>query len=367
MLRTVAALTHASPGFDASRVLSLQFSLTGKAYAGDAPVRAFHDRVLERLRAVPGVAGAALAGQVPFGGVDDCWAFHAMGRMKANPADDPCVERYGITRDYLSVMDIPVLAGRGFDDTDSPSSGPVILISQATARAVWGTADPIGSHVRLGSGTRWRTVVGVVADVHHDDLTAPPVPAMYTPQTQLTDGYFTAVLKSAAGDAAALAGPARAVLRELDPSIPVYHVATLSTLVGRSAAQRLFVTRLLGGFAVVALLLAAIGLYGVVSYGVAQRTRELGVRMALGAQRRDVLRIVLSSGVLLVGIGVGGGLAAAVVATRFLGALVFGVSPVDPATFAGAAAVLIVVAVAAHWVPARRALRIDPARALRTE
>jgi putative ABC transport system permease protein len=190
---------------------------------------------------------------------------------------------------------------------------------------------------------------------------------MYTPQTQLTDGYFTAVLKSAAGDAAALAGPARAVLRELDPSIPVYHVATLSTLVGRSAAQRLFVTRLLGGFAVVALLLAAIGLYGVVSYGVAQRTRELGVRMALGAQRRDVLRIVLSSGVLLVGIGVGGGLAAAVVATRFLGALVFGVSPVDPATFAGAAAVLIVVAVAAHWVPARRALRIDPARALRTE
>jgi putative ABC transport system permease protein len=175
------------------------------------------------------------------------------------------------------------------------------------------------------------------------------------------------VVKSAVGDAAALAGPARAVLRELDSSIPVYHVATLSTLVGRSAAQRLFVTRLLGGFAILAVLLAAVGLYGVVSHGVAQRTRELGVRIALGARRSDVLKVVLSSGLLLVAIGVIGGLAAAAVATRFLGALVFGVSPVDPATFAGAAALLTGVALAAHWVPVRRALQIDPASTLRSE
>jgi putative ABC transport system permease protein len=370
MLRTVAVLTRASPGFDASRFLTLRFSLTGNAYmgeTGDRAVLAFQDRLLEHLRAVPGVAGAALAGQIPFGGVDDCWAFHARDRMKPNPADDPCVERYGISRDYLRVMDIPILAGRAFDDTDSATSAPVILISQATARAVWGSSNPIGAQVRIGSSTRWRTVVGVVADVHHDDLTTPPRPAMYNPQAQITGGYFAVVVKSAGNDAAALAGPVRAVLRQLDPSIPVYQIATLSTLVAKSAAQRLFVTRLLGGFAIVALLLAAIGLYGVVSHGVAQRTRELGVRIALGAQRHDVLRAVLSSGLLLVGIGVAGGLAAAVAATRFLGALVFGVSPMDPATFAGAAALLIVVALAAHWVPARRALRIDPATTLRAE
>jgi predicted permease len=369
MLRTVAALTRTSPGFDASRILSLQFSLVGKAYADKAAVVAFQDRLVEKLRAVPGIAGAALAGQVPFGGIADCWGFHANGRMKPSAADDPCVERYGITRDYLSVMDIPVLAGRGFNETDSATAQPVILISQATARAVWGADNPIGAQVRIGIGPpgRWRTVIGIVADVHHDDLTAPPPPAMYTPQTQITDGYFTAVVKSTGGDAAAVAAPARAVLRGLDSSIPVYQVATLPSLIGKAAAQRLFVMRLLGGFAIMAVLLAAIGLYGVVSYGVAQRTREVGVRMALGAQRGDVARLVLSSGLSLVAIGVTGGLAAAVVATRFLRTLVFGVKPVDPVSFAGAAALLTIVALAAHWVPVRRALRIDPARALRAE
>jgi len=202
---------------------------------------------------------------------------------------------------------------------------------------------------------------------------------MYTPQTQITDSYLTAVLKSSTfasndatadrstRDAAMLAAPARAVLRELDPTVPVYDVATLSSLIEKSGAQRLFVMRLLAGFAIVSVLLAAIGLYGVVSYGVAQRTREVGVRVALGAQRGDVLRRVLSSGVSLVALGVTGGFAAAFAATRFLGTLMFGVSPVDPPTFAAAAAVLIIVALLAHWVPIRRALRIDPASALRAE
>jgi putative ABC transport system permease protein len=157
------------------------------------------------------------------------------------------------------------------------------------------------------------------------------------------------------------------VLRELDQSVPVYDVATMASLIDKSAAERLFVMRLLAGFAIVAVLLAAIGLYGVVSYGVAQRTREVGVRVALGAQRRDVLRLVLSGGLSLIGAGVALGLAAAFMTTRLLGALVFGVSPVDPLTFAAAATLLTVVALLAHWVPVRRALRIDPASALRAE
>jgi len=369
MLRTVVALTHADPGFHADRILSLQFSLVGQAYAEDSAVVVFQDRTLEKLRAIPGVEGAALAGQIPFGGNADCWGFHVNGRMKPNPVDDPCVERYGITPDYLRVMGVPVLNGRSFTGADTTAGQPVIVISQSTAKAVWGSENPIGSQVRIGGHTRgpWRTIIGVVADVHHDDLTEPPTPAMYTPQTQITDSYLTAVVKSTTRDAAMLVAPARTVLRELDPTVPVYDVATLSSLIEKSGAQRLFVMRLLAGFAIVSVLLAAIGLYGVVSYGVAQRTREVGVRVALGAQRGDVLRLVLSSGLSLVALGVTGGLAAAFAATRFLGTLMFGVSPVDPPTFAAAAALLILVALLAHWVPIRRALRIDPAIALRAE
>jgi putative ABC transport system permease protein len=190
---------------------------------------------------------------------------------------------------------------------------------------------------------------------------------MYLPETQLTSAYLTAVVKASGDDSAGLAAPVQRALRELDPAVPVYGVTTLAALIDQSAAQRRFVMRLLAGFALVALLLAAVGLYGVVSYGVAQRTREVGVRVALGAQPRDVLRLILAGGFKLVAAGVLGGLFAAAVATRFLGTLVFGVSPMDPVTFAAAAAVLVAVALAAQWVPIRRALRIDPAAALRAE
>ena len=369
MLRTVSALTQASPGFNPDRILSLQFSLVGQAYAEDQAVVAFQHRALEKLRAIPGVEGAALAGQIPFGGNGDCWGFHANGRMKANPADDPCIERYGITPDYMKLMGIPLMAGRTFTEADAGTAQPVVVISESTARKVWGTASPIGAQVRLGGYERgpWRTVIGVVADVHHEDLTAPPTAAMYTPQTQVTDSYLVAVLRSSTPDAARLAGPARAALRELDASVPVYDVATLGALVHRASGQRVFVMRLIGGFAIVAVLLAGIGLYGVVSYGVSQRTREVGVRVALGAQRRDVLRLILSGGLKLVALGVAAGLGAAFASTRYLGALVFGVSPLDPLTFAAAAALLTIVALVAHWLPVRRALRIDPASALRAE
>ena len=369
MLRTVSVLMHASPGFNPERILALQFSLVGKAYAEDPAVVAFQNRTLETLRAIPGVEAAALAGQIPFGGNGDCRGFHAKGRMKANPVHDPCIERYGITPDYTRLMGIPLLAGRTFTGADTATSQPVVVISESTARTVWGSDSPIGAQVRLGdfAAGPWRTVVGVTADVHHEDLTAPPTAAMYTPQTQVTDSYLVAVVKSSTADAAGLAAQARAALRSLDASVPVYDVATLSSLVEKSAGQRLFVMRLLTGFAIVAVLLAAIGLYGLVSYGVSQRTREVGVRVALGAQRRDVLRLVLAGGFKLVAIGVAAGLATAFVTTRYLGALVFGVSPVDPPTFAAAAGLLALVALVAHWVPVRRALQINPALALRAE
>ena len=369
MLRTVAALAKANPGFDPSGVLSLQFSLVGKAYAEDDAVVAFHQRFLEKTRALPGVQSVALAGQIPFGGNFDCRGFHVKGRMKPNTADDPCLERYGVTPDYLRVMGLPLRAGRFLAEADTTTSQPVIVISESTARLVWGNESPIGSEVRIGGADDgpWRTIVGVVADANHDDLTSPPLAAFYTPQTQFADSYLVAVVKSSTPGAATLASSVRGVLRELDPSVPIYDVATLDTLVAKASAERMFVMQMLSGFACVAVLLAAIGLYGVVSYGVAQRTREVGLRVALGAQPRDVLRLVLSSGLTVVAIGIGTGLVAAAAATRFLDALVYGVDPVDAATFALAAGVLVIVALTAHLVPIRRALRVDPAIALRQD
>ena len=369
MLRTVSALVKTSPGFNPDRIVALSFSLIGQAYAEDAAVVAFQDRVLEQLRALPGVETVALAGQVPFGGNGDCRGFHPMGRMKSNPAENLCIERYSVTPDYWRLMGIPVIAGRTFTDADIATSQPVMVISASTAKEVWGSDSPIGAQVRMGSYASgpWRTVIGVVADVHHDDLTSAPVPALYTAQTQSTDSFLVALMKSSTADPEPLVAPARAAFRALDPAVPLYDIATLPDLVAKSSAERLFVMRLLAAFAVVAVFLAAIGLYGVVSHGVAQRTREVGVRMALGAQRRDVLALVLAGGAKLIAAGVIGGVAAAALATRFLDTLVFGVSPMDPLTFGAAAVLLIVVALGAHVLPIRRALRIDPAAALRAE
>ena len=369
MLRTVAALMRTSPGFQADRVLAIDFSLVGSAYAEDGPVRSFQQQLVEKLRALPGVESVSIADQIPFGGDFDCRGFHVNGRMKANSSEDPCIERYGVTPGYHEMLGIPLLAGRTISDADTETSQPVIVISASTARLVFGTDSPLGAQVRMGNATTgpWRTIVGVVGDVHHDDVTGPPRAALYTPQTQFTDSFLVALIKVAGAEPMAVAAPARQVIRSMDSNVPVYRVATLPSLVAEASAQRMFVMRLLGGFAFVAVLLAAIGLYGVVSYGVALRTREVGVRMALGAQRADVLRLVLAGGAKLVGLGVLAGLAGAGASTRLMNTLVFGVSPIDPLTFTAAVLVLVFVALLAHWIPIRRALRIDPALALRAE
>jgi putative ABC transport system permease protein len=369
MLRTVVALTRTDPGFTADGVLTLRFALTSASYPSDAASIAFQQRVLERMRALPSVQDAALAGYAPFTGVDSCWAFHAQGRMQPNPADDPCVERYSFSGDYFRVMRIPVIAGRSFTAEDTATGRRVILVSASTAKLIWGSESPIGAQVRIGDADAgaWRTVVGVVGDVHHSDLTHPPTPAMYTPETQITSAYLTLVARARTGDGSALAPDARAVIHALDPLVPVYGVAPLAMLVRQSAAQRVFVTRVLSAFAASAVLLAAIGLYGLVAYSVTERTREVGVRVALGAQQIDVVRLVISSGLWIVAAGIAGGLVAAAAGVRVLGALVFGVRPTDPVTLAGAAGLLVVVALLAHAVPLKRALSIDPATALRAE
>ena len=370
MVRSVSRLVDAPVGFDEDGVLTLGLSLDGPAYDDNArAARAFQDRLLEHVRAMPGVQAAALSGQVPLGGNGDASGIHVAGRRSANPSEDPFAERYSVTSDYFRAMGIPILRGRGFTEHDRADSEPVAVVSRTAARAIWGDADPLGARARVGdpdSGP-WFTVVGIAGDVRHRDLAVAPTPQIYLPQSQRTDGLLVLVVRAPGTDAAALANTARAAVRELDPTVPIYDVATTRELIDRSAAPRRFVMTLLGAFAAAALLLAALGIYGVVSHAVGQRTREIGIRVALGATPGDIRRLVLSSGTAVIVSGLAAGVAAALAVMRLLRALLYEVSPRDPAALALAAATLAVVALAAHWLPARRAARVAPSTALRDE
>jgi putative ABC transport system permease protein len=367
MLRTVSALMAANPGFSAEGVLTAQFSLVGEAYREDSAVVAFQNRLLESVRALPGVSSAALTGQIPMGKNWDTWGFHIEGLMNANPSEDPSVQRYSVTTDYFRLMHIPLIRGRLLNDADVTDGMPVVVISESTAK-LWGGADPIGRRVRLGGATGpWRTVVGTVGDVRHASLDEPASMGMYLPQTQVTDSFLVLTVKTSTAELERLTRSIREVLRNLDPAVPVYDVAPLDALLAKSFADRRFVMRLLGAFSILAVLLAAVGLYGVVSYNVAQRTREVGLRVALGAKPSDILRLVFAGGLTTVATGLAIGLGAALVLTRFLGTLLFAVAATDPSAIATAVVTLAAVALFAHWFPARRALRVDPAIALRQE
>jgi putative ABC transport system permease protein len=368
MLRSVSRLLAVDPGFDPDGVLTLQVSFIGEAYAKDAAVLARTDEILARLRALPGVEAAAAAGQIPLGGNGDTWGFHIQGRLLANPAEAPSAERYSVTPDYFAAMRIPLRRGRLFTDADSAGAEPVMLIGEQTARRLWPGGDPIGEHVRIGNPKDgpWRKIVGVVGDVRHQALALPPTLQMYLPQAQLTDSYLALVIRSG-GEAAALATEARRIVASVARDVPVYEVAPLAELVSRSVGPRRFVMVLLELFGAVAVLMTAVGVYGVISYSVVQRTREIGVREALGASPWDVIRLVLGSGLPVVGGGLAAGVVIALAASRFLRGSLYGITATDPATLAGATMILFLVALAAHGVPLARAMRIDPAVALRQE
>lgn len=369
MFRTVSSLLRLDPGFERERVLTAQFSLIGEAYRDDSAVYAFIERVVERAGALPGVEAAAIAGQIPMGGNGDRFGTYIEGLQPANRAEAPSLERYSVTPEYFRVMQIPLRRGRLLDARDTPASEPVMLVSETAARTVFDGRDPIGMRARIGGApdAPWRRIVGIVGDVRHEELTEEVRPQMYLPQSQFTDSFLVLVLKSATADLRGHVPAVRAALKEQDPSVPLYDVAPLETLLAKSIAGRRFVMQLLAGFAVVAVLLAAIGLYGVVSYTVSERTREVGLRVALGAGRGDILRLVLGSALKTAAAGLVIGLAAAAVLTRFLEGQLFGVAALDPGALGAAVAVLLIVAAAAHLVPVRRALSVDPTVALREE
>jgi putative ABC transport system permease protein len=365
MIRSVANLVGVHPGFDARGVLTMQISMVGTAYAKDEAVVQKTDQIVARLKALPGIEAAASAGQIPLGGNGDTWGFHVEGRPSG--PGDPSVERYSVTPEYFAVMRIPLRRGRLFTDADRAGAEHVMIVGEQTARTLWPGSDPIGQHVRIGGyDGPLRTIVGIVGDVRHHELAALPTMQMYTPQAQLTDSYLTMVVRSG-GDPAALAGEARRAIWSVASDVPIYEVAPLEELVARSVGSRRFVMVLLELFGAVALLMTAIGVYGVISYSVAERTREIGIRAALGAAPADIVRLIGGGGLSVVAAGLAAGVVAAVAATRFLESALFEVSATDPATFAAVAALLLLVALIAQGVPIARAMRVDPSIALRQE
>lgn len=366
MIRSMTRLLAVDPGFDPHGVLTFQVSLIGQPYADDAKTVAATGRLLDRLRALPGANVVAAASQVPLGHNFDSWGFHVQGRT-GNPATDPSVQRYGVTPGYFAAMRIPLHRGRLITAADRADTERVIVIGEETARRVFPNADPVGQLVKIG-GTNgpWRKIVGVVGDVHHETLAAPPTLQMYTPETQFTDSYLTIVIR-AAGDPLAVLPEARRTVYSTLPGVPVYEAATLQSLVDQSMGPRRFVMTLLALFGALALLLTAVGVYGVVSFAVARQTREIGIRAALGASRRAIVGFVLGQGAAMLAVGVGVGLLLTLLGVRYLEASLYQIGPRDPWTYVASAALIAGIALLAQIPPIVRALGVNPVQALKAE
>jgi putative ABC transport system permease protein len=342
---------------------------TGPRYSEDEPVWAFWDRTLDAVRAVPGVERAAWTSQLPLGGNFDRYGVQIEGKLLSNPEDAASADRYSVTPDYVQTMGIPVKRGRPFTAQDNKGSPNVVLINETFARIGWGGEDPIGKKVQFGGRDRpWRTVVGIVGDVHHTGLDQERAPQLYIPESQ---GHFADAGMDLAvrtrGDPAALAAAVQAAIRSVDPTQPILNVSTMEQVISGTAQQRRFTFILFQVFAGLALLLAAAGIYGVLAGNVTERTREIGIRSALGASRSELLGLVLRQGMTLAAAGVVVGGAASLLLARFLERLLYGVRPQDPVTFAAVVIVLLAVAVMASWGPAWRATRVSPLEAIRGE
>jgi putative ABC transport system permease protein len=368
MLKTVARLGQINPGFDPANVLTLQISLSGRAYAENAQVVAVTEQIIDRIRSLPGVEAVAVVSEIPLGGGMDRWQFHVEGRALSNAAEVPSVERYSVTPEYFRLMRIPIRRGRAFTANDRHDSLPTMLVSETTARQLWPGQDPIGQRVRVPDPDRgpWRTIVGIVGDVRHYDVASAPTMQMYLPQSQETASFLTLAIR-ATQDPGALTGPVRREIWNIAREVPVYDVATMADLVARSTARQQFVMRLLGLFAATALMLASVGLYGVLASLVAQRTHEVGLRIALGARRWDIAKLVGKNGLFLVLVGLGIGLGSSVALARLLQGLLYETAGTDPAVLGAVAAILCSVGLVAHVVPMWRAIHIDPAVALRQQ
>ena len=367
LMQSFVRLQTVPIGFNASGVLTAGLSLPRSQYAKPEEWLGFYRQLVERLKAEPGVEAAAAALPLPMTGGGLNFAFSIEGRAAAAPGADLTANYTALTPDYFRVLAIPLLRGRLFAESDSASSPKVCVISDAFARRHFAGEDPLGKRLLFGFKEAIpRTIVGVVGDVKRDGPGAPSQPEMYVPFDQ--DPWWAAYLALRAhGDPVALTAAVRRAVADLDPSLPISDIEPMSQFVSDSVREPRFRTTLLGLFGVTALLLALIGIYGVIAYDVGRRAREIGIRLALGARNGDVLRLVVGQGLALTAAGLAAGAVAAGFLTRFLATLLFETRPLDAATYCGVALVLLATGAAACWVPARRALKVDPIRVLRND
>jgi putative ABC transport system permease protein len=368
LINSFIRLRHVDPGFRSENLLTMKIVLPETRYPDKQRRSLFYDELLRRVETLPGVASEAVATNLPLTSSGNSVGIAIEGRADPAPDRVPIVIMRVISPSYFKTMTIPLLEGRVFTEADKADSPPAVVISETTARRFWPGESALGKHIKIGQSTSpqpWLTVVGVVKDVRQFELITEPKLQMYLPYQQI--GFFEprALIIRTNFDPLSLAGTVRQTVWEIDKNQPVSDISSMEDIVADSVARQRFSMLLLGIFAGLALLLAAVGIYGVMSYSVAQRTREIGIRMALGAQRSDVMRMTIGQGLRLVLMGVAIGLVGAFVLTRVMSTLLFGVSPTDPLTFITISTVLVSVALLASYLPALRATRVDPISALR--
>jgi putative ABC transport system permease protein len=365
--RSFLRLQEVRLGFDPSHVLTAGFSLPRNQYSRPEQWTAFYTQLVSRLKARPGVEAVAASLPLPLYGGGLNFGFQIEGRAPEREGTDQTANYTALTPDYFRVLRVPLVQGRLLNESDAAGSARVCLISSAFAKRHFPGENPVGRRLVFGfKESVPREIVGVVGDVKRDGLAAPSKPEMYVPFVQ--DPWWAAYLGlRTSGDPAALSGILRDEVRALAPTLPVEAVQPMTQIVRDSVAQPRFQTTLIGLFAAAALGLAVIGIYGVLSYSVGRRTREVGIRLALGASPGDVLRLILRQGLALTGVGLAAGLFGALLLTRSLSGLLFDVGRLDVATYASVVLVLLAAGLAACWFPARRAVRVDPVRALRYE
>jgi predicted permease len=373
LVRTLYRMIGSDSGFSAEHVLTFQLSLPSPKYKETDRMEQLYERALLNLKSAPGVQAAAIVSEVPLGGATDGTVIRVPDHPGEPGKTHPYANYSFASAGYFSVIGTPLLRGRDFQDADTLHAAPVAIINAVMAKKYWPGEDALGRQVGVGL-PRWptRTIVGIIADIKHGSLREQPDPEMYVPYTQNEIKVWPSmqtmqVALRAQGDAAALAAAAREAIKAADPDLPLGKIATMDVLVGESMAQSRFSALLVGSFGGLALLLAMIGMYGAISYSVAQRTQEIGIRMALGAERGAVFGMVVGEGVRLAALGIALGLVAAFGVTRVLASFLYGIQPTDPLTFGVVSVLLGVVALLACYVPAHRAMRVDPMEALRHE
>ncbi|HUL15774.1 MAG TPA: ABC transporter permease [Terriglobales bacterium] len=366
LVRSFVISVRSSPGFNPENVTIAQLELPNTRYAQETTLRNFTDAVLARIRALPQVSSAAAASAVPFGGFGRTVDIQAVGKPAPPPGEQLGARFTAVTPDYFSTMRIQLLKGRTFTSADAPGTVPAAVINETLAKQLWPSEDPIGQKIQFGEQHAVCTIVGIVRGVKMYYLRAEPERQMYVSYSQFPSSTLGIAVR-AVGSSPALPNAVRDAVWSVDPDQPVSSVEQLDTLISISDSGNSVLTKLMVFFGLLAMLLGAIGIYGLMSQLVSQRVQEIGIRMALGASPLQVLRMVIGQGLRLALIGIAIGVLAALAVTRSLAAVLYGVSPSDAATFIGVAILFAAVAVAAGYLPARRAMRVDPIVALRYE